>query len=108
MLADALQIAGKPVPAESEYRRALRTNPRDARAHAHYASFLASQSRFKEAQEHYEKALEFDPDAEGVAEEMERLRTRKKAKITNIWEGIVIMPLLPFIGIAGLLHKVSK
>lgn len=107
-LADAFQVSDKPDPAEREYRRALRNNPRDARAHAHYASFLASQVRYAEAEKHYTKALQYDPEVAGVADELTRLRTRKKPKIDTIWEGIVVMPLLPFIGVASLASKVLK
>ncbi|MFQ5456929.1 MAG: tetratricopeptide repeat protein [Myxococcota bacterium] len=107
-LADALQVADRPDRAEREYRRALRANRRDARAHAHYASFLASQARYADAEKHYAKALQYDPDAAGVADEIERLRTRKRAKVDSIWEGIVIMPLLPFIGLASLASRVAK
>jgi tetratricopeptide (TPR) repeat protein len=107
-LADALQLNDKPEPAEREYRRALRDNPGDARAHAHYASFLASEKRYSEARKHYSEALENDPDAPGVAQELDRLRRRKPPKINNIGEAIVIMPLLPFIGLYGLASKVAK
>ncbi len=107
-LADALQLNDRPEPAEREYRRALRDNPGDARAHSHYASFLASERRYSEARKHYSKALEHDPDSPGVAQELDRLRRRKPPKINSIWEGIIIMPVLPFIGLYGLVSKVAK
>lgn len=107
-LADALQVADRPDAADREYRRALRNDPRDARAHAHYASFLASQVRYGDAEKHYSKALQYDPDAAGVADELARLRTRKRPKIDSIWEGIVVMPLLPFIGVTSLASRVFK
>jgi tetratricopeptide (TPR) repeat protein len=107
-LADALQITDRPERAEREYRRSLRDNPGDARAHSHYASFLASQRRYSEARRHYSKALEYDPEAPGVEEELDRLRRRKPAKISNIWEGILIMPVLPFVGVISLFSKVAK
>jgi len=106
--ADALQIADRPEHAEREYQRTIRTNPEDARAHAHYASFLASQKRYADARRNYAKALAQDPDAPGVAQELERLGARKPAKVTSVWEGILLMPILPFIGLAGLLTKVAQ
>lgn len=106
--ADALAIDGRIPHAEREYERALRDNPTDARAHAHYASFLDSQGRTAEARRSYEKALAQDPDAPGVANELARLGRRRQAKFDSVWEGILLMPLLPFVGISGLLSKLTK
>jgi len=96
------------VHAEREYERAIRDNPTDARAHAHYASFLASQGRTTEARKSYEKALMQDPDAPGVADEIARLGRRRNAKFGSVWEGILLMPILPFIGISALFSKLAE
>jgi len=107
-LADALVLDDRIESAEREYQRALRDNPADARAHAHYASFLASRGRTTEAKRSYAKALEQDPDAPGVADELARLGARRQAKFNSVWEGILLMPILPFVGVAGLFAKLSK
>jgi Flp pilus assembly protein TadD len=107
-LADALAIDNQVVRAEREYQRALRDNPTDARGHAHYASFLASQGRTAEARKSYAKALQQDPDAPGVADDLARLGARRPAKFNSVWEGIILMPILPFVGISSLLAKLAK
>lgn len=107
-LADALAMDDRVVHAEREYERAIRDNPTDARAHAHYASFLASQGRTTEARKSYEKALMQDPDEPGVADEIARLGRRRNAKFGSVWEGILLMPILPFIGISALFSKLAE
>jgi tetratricopeptide (TPR) repeat protein len=107
-LADSLQIIGLPERAEREYERAIRDNPADARAHAHYASFLASEARYTEARRSYAKALAQDPDAPGVADELARLGARRPAKFDSVWEGILLMPILPFLGIGTLFAKLAR
>jgi tetratricopeptide (TPR) repeat protein len=106
-LADALALDNRIPRAEREYERALRDNPADARSHAHYAAFLASQGRNAEARKSYEKALAQDPDAPGVADELARLGQRH-AKFDSVWEGMLLMPILPFLGISSLLAKLAE
>ena len=55
--------------AEAEYRRALRLDASDARAHDEYADFLASvEGRTQDAMKEYEEAQSLDPKNDHMAE----------------------------------------
>jgi general secretion pathway protein D len=66
-------------PDDVQYRRALeRARLRASTEHTNMARRLASRSLYKEALDEYRLALELNPNAPGVAEEMRDIETRQR------------------------------